>query len=183
MKKTESIPTGAGDKGMTRLFSGEQAPKNSARVDAYGDVDELVGVLGIARAASRLKEVREAILDVQRDLFVIGSELATPAEKIGLLPKRVDVNRVRQMDRQRKTLEARVKRPSGFIIPGENSAAAHIDLARAVARRCERKVAGLVLDRLLRNQLVLVWMNRLSDYLWLLARYEEEKSTSFRGRS
>jgi cob(I)alamin adenosyltransferase len=168
---------------MTSLFSGEQVPKNSARTEASGDLDELVGILGVARAASRRKDVREAILDVQRGLFVIGSELATTVEKIKLLPARVDANMVRQIDRERKDLEARIERPSGFIVPGGNIAAAYIDLARAVARRGERKVAGLVLARVVRNQLVLVWMNRLSDYLWLLARLEEGKSTLPRGRS
>ena len=161
---------------MTRLFSGEQVPKSSARTEACGDLDELVGILGVARAASRRKDVREAILGVQRDLFVIGSELATTVEKVKLLPRRVDANLVRQIDRKRKDLEARITWPSGFIIPGGNPAAAHIDLARAVARRGERKIAGLVLARVVRNQLVLVWMNRLSDYLWLLARFEEGKS-------
>ena len=162
---------------MTRLFSGERVPKNSARTEACGDLDELVGILGVARAASRRKDVREAILEVQRGLFTIGSELATTAEKVRLLPRRVDANMIHQIDRKRKDLEARIKWPSGFIIPGGNPAAAHIDLARAVARRGERKVAGLVLTRVVRNQLVLVWMNRLSDYLWLLARLEEGKST------
>jgi cob(I)alamin adenosyltransferase len=177
MSAAKSITTGGGDKGMTRLFSGEQVPKSSARTEACGDLDELVGVLGVARAMSRRKKVREAILEVQRDLFVIGSELATTAEKVNLLPRRVDAKMVRQIDRQRKDLEARIQRSSGFIIPGENPAAAYIDLARAVARRGERKVAGLVLARVVRNQLVLVWMNRLSDCLWLLARLEEGKST------
>jgi len=176
MKATHSIITRLGDKGMTRLFSGEEVPKNSVRAEAFGDLDELVSVLGVARAASRRKDVREAILDVQCGLFVIGSELATTAEKVKLLPRRVDANMVRQIDRKRKDLEARIRRPSGFIIPGRKLAAAHIDLARAVARRCERKVAGLVLARVVRNQLLLVWMNRLSDYLWLLARSEEGKS-------
>ena len=165
---------------MTRLFSGEQAPKSSARTEACGDLDELVGILGVARAVSRRKNVREAILEVQRGLFVIGSELVTTAEKVKLLPRRVDAKMVRQIDRQRKELEARLKWPSGFIIPGGNLAAAHIDLARAVARRGERKVAGLVLAHVVRNQLVLVWMNRVSDYLWLLARLEEGKSTRAR---
>ena len=70
-----------------------------------------------------------------------------------------------------------MKRLEGFIVPGGSSSAAHIDLARAIARRCERKVAGLVLGRAVRNQLLLVWMNRLSNYLWYLARLEEGKST------
>jgi cob(I)alamin adenosyltransferase len=173
----KSITTGVGDKGLTRLFSGEQVPKNSARMEACGDLDELISILGIARAVSRRRDVREAVLDIQCSLFVIGSELMTTVEKVKSLPKRVDANMVRLIDRKRTDLESRIKQPSGFIIPGGNRAAAHIDLARAVARRCERKVAELVLARVACNQLILVWMNRLSDYLWLLARFEEGKST------
>lgn len=182
MKAVKSITTGVGDKGMTRLFSGEQVPKNSARTEACGDIDELVSILGVARAVSRRKEVREAIFDVQRDLFLIGSELATTAKKVKCLSRRVDSNMVRQIDRERKEWEARIRPTSGFIIPGGNLAAAYIDWARAVARRCERKVAALVLAQVARNQLLLVWMNRLSDYLWLLARFEEEKTALSRGR-
>ena len=176
MKTRKSVATGGGDGGMTRLFSGERVPKNSARTDAFGDLDELVSILGVARATSRRSEVREAILDIQRSLFVIGSELATSADKVKRLLVRVDVEMVRELIRKDEKLRRHMKRLNGFIIPGGSSSAAHIDLARAIARRCERKVAGLVLSRAVRNQLLLVWMNRLSNYLWLLARLEEGKS-------
>ncbi len=162
---------------MTRLFSGEQVPKNSARTDAFGDLDELVSILGVARASSRHPAVQEAILDIQRNCFVIGSELATTADKAKRLLVRVDAAMIRDLEQKHKALQSRMKRLEGFIIPGGNSSAAHIDLARSIARRCERKVAGLVLRRAVRNQLLLVWMNRLSNYLWYLARLEEGKST------
>jgi cob(I)alamin adenosyltransferase len=177
MKIKNSVATGGGDRGMTKLFSGERVPKNSERTDAFGDLDELVSILGVARASSRHAEVREAILDIQRNLFVIGSELATSADKAKRLLVRVDVEMVRELNRRHDKLRGRMKRLNGFIIPGGNSSAAHIDLARAIARRCERKAAGLVLGRAVPNQLLLVWMNRLSNYLWLLARLEEGKST------
>ncbi len=177
MKTTNSWATGGGDRGMTKLFSGERVPKNSERTEAFGDLDELVSILGVARASSRHAEVRDAILDIQRNLFVIGSELATTAEKAKNLLVRVDVEMVRELNRRREKLQVRLTRLHGFIIPGGNASAAHIDLARAIARRCERKVAGLVLGRAVRNQLLLVWMNRLSNYLWFLARLEEGKST------
>ncbi len=165
---------------MTKLLSGEQVPKNSARTDAFGDLDELVSILGVARASSRRKDVREASLDIQRILFVIGSELATSADKVKRLVVRMDAEMVRELDRKHMALQARMKRLNGFIIPGGSSSAAHIDLARAIARRCERKVAGLVLSGAVRNQLLLVWMNRLSNYLWLLARLEEGKSLALK---
>jgi cob(I)alamin adenosyltransferase len=176
MKTRNSVAVGGGDRGMTKLFSGERVPKNSERTDAFGDLDELVSILGVARASSRHAEVREAILDIQRNLFVIGSELATSADKVKRLLVRVDAAMVGELDRKYRELQSRMKPLHGFIIPGGNSSAAHIDLARAIARRSERKVAGLVLSRAVRNQLLLVWMNRLSNYLWLLARLEEGES-------
>lgn len=175
------MAAGEGDRGLTRLFSGEQVPKNSARTEALGDLDELVSLLGVARASSRRKEVREAVLEIQGVLFVVGSELATTADKVKRLPVRVDAGMVRELERKHQKLAARTNRPNGFIIPGGNPASAQIDLARAIARRCERKVAGLVLGRVVRNQLLLVWMNRLSNYLWLLARREEGNPTLLRG--
>jgi cob(I)alamin adenosyltransferase len=180
MKTQNSWVAGGGDRGMTKLFSGEQVPKNSARTDAFGDLDELVSILGVARASARRKEVREAVLEIQRNLFVIGSELATSADKVNRLLVRVDAGMVRELERKYKDLQSRMKRLDGFIVPGGSPSAAQIDLARAIARRCERKVAGLVLSRAVRNQLVLVWMNRLSNYLWFLARQEEGRSLALK---
>ena len=120
MKIRNAVATGVGDRGMTRLFSGERVPKNSARTDAFGDLDELVSILGVARASSRRKEVCEALLDIQRNLFVIGSELATSADKVKRLLVRVDAEMVRELDRKYKALQSRMKRLDGFIIPGGN---------------------------------------------------------------
>ncbi len=173
MKKSRrSITTGAGDRGMTRLFSGEEVSKGSQRPEACGDVDELVSALGLARAHVRKDEVRDAILHLQRSLFTVAAEVATSRGKIGLLAERVDAAMVQDLDRKRATLEQRIKMPSGFIIPGGSVGAAHLDYARAVARRCERRVVALAGGEI-PDEHLLVWMNRLSDYLWLLARQEE----------
>ena len=180
-KKRRSITTGVGDRGMTRLFSGEEVSKDSPRPEACGDVDELVSALGIARAQVRKADVREAILYIQRSLFVVASELATSPQKHGLLKKHIDLSMVRELDRKRVALERQIALPRGFIIPGETVAAAHIDHARAVARRCERKVVALAGGEI-PDEHLLVWMNRLSDYLWLLARREEGKPLLLSGR-
>jgi cob(I)alamin adenosyltransferase len=168
-----SITTRTGDQGSTRLFSGEEVPKDSLRTDAYGDADELCSVLGLARATGRDEDVRAAVEQIQRELFIINAELATTPGRLAGLKDRVDDAMLKELDRRREALEAKVKMPAGFVIPGGTVAGAHLDHARTIARRCERKVTGLRRSGDVTNPIVLVWLNRLSDYLWLLARREE----------
>ena len=121
-------------------------------------------------------ETREAILAVQRDLFKVGSELATAPVQAAALPDRINGEAVSHIEEKSRALEASRPMPKDFILPGATLAAAHLDQARAVARRCERRVAALHRNGWCRNEHLLVWMNRLSDYLWLLARSEEYPS-------
>lgn len=173
-KRRPSITTRTGDGGTTRLFSGEEVPKHASRVEALGAVDETVSTLGIARAAARRIETRDAIRAVQKDLFVVGAEIATTVDAIARLPRRIDGTRLADLDRRRDTLEAVTPWPQGFVVPGANPASAHLDHARAVARRLERCVSRLLDEGVIENRTLLMWLNRLSDYLWLLARSEEE---------
>jgi len=177
MNPVNSITTRTGDKGTTHLFSGETISKHSPQTDAYGDLDEVVSILGIARALTQNRETGERLIDVQRRLFVVGAELATSLAHVHLLKARVDKAMLAELDSERDRLEQSLPPPAGFILPGGTPAAAHIDLARAVTRRCERKVVGLAEQGLLENETLIVWLNRLSDYLWLLARAEEGDAT------
>lgn len=174
---SKSITTKVGDKGMTFLFSGEEVPKCSERTEAYGDLDELVSQLGVARAQARRADVRERVIELQRELFIAGTELATSSEHLHLLKARVDRAMLDRMERVCTEAQARVHMPDGFIIPGGTLAAAHLDVARTVARRLERKISGLTRAGIVNNEHLTVWINRLSDYLWLLARLEEGSST------
>ncbi len=177
-----SITTRVGDKGTTYLFSGEEVFKDSPRTETYGDVDELVSVLGVARCHSANEEVRSILLDLQRDLFVVGAELATAIDHLDLLKQRIDEPALKAFENRRDQLEARIALPDGFILPGgsDSAAAAHIDHARTIARRLERKTVSLSRAGLLQNEHLLVWMNRLSDFLWLLARLEEGQSLTLK---
>lgn len=177
-----SITTKVGDKGTTFLFSGEEVPKDSPRTMAYGDLDELVSVLGVARCHVANEEIRSDILAIQRDLFVAGAELATALDHVGLLKQRIGDSELRHFEERRDALERRIKMPDGFIIPGGSGSpgAAHLDHARAIARRVERRAVTLQRAGLIDNRNLLVWLNRLSDYLWLLARLEEGESLSLR---
>jgi len=171
-----------GDRGRTRVFSGEWVSKDSPRTHACGDLDELVSLLGVARACARKKVVRERLLKLQRELFVAGSEMATARRQCGKLPRRVDKAMAAALDADCAALEGSFTAPRDFIVPGGSTPGAFIDWARAVARRCERRVVGLSARRLVFNPDLLVWMNRLSDYLWLLARLEEGRATPLRRR-
>lgn len=172
-----SITTKVGDHGTTFLFSGEEVSKDCPRTEAYGDLDELVSVLGVARVQSRRAEVRDVILKIQCDLFIAGAEMATGSEHTGQLAKRVDGAMLQAFELQRDELEARIKMPDGFILPGGSGslAAAQLDQARTIARRVERRAVALARSGLIRNEALLIWLNRLSDYLWLLARFEEKQ--------
>jgi len=169
----QSITTKTGDGGTTHLYSGEEVPKDSPRPDACGDVDELCSLLGVARAHSRRPDIRDAMIEIQRTLFTAAAELATTGERLDRLSSRVDETVLHELEDRRDKVEAKIRMPKGFVIPGGTIAAAHMDHARCVARRCERKVVGLFRDGQIRNSVLLIWFNRLSDYLWLLARCEE----------
>lgn len=176
-RKQASITTRVGDQGMTYLFSGERVSKDSPRTEAYGDLDELVSLLGVARCAARRAKVRTLLIELQRELFLAGSELATSGRGLRRLAQRIDARRLADLDRRREAVERSIRMPTGFILPGGSAAGAHLDHARAVSRRLERKVVGLQRRRRIDNPDLIVWLNRLSDYLWLLARYEEGRAT------
>ena len=175
MPQRISITTKTGDKGYSRLFSGEKVLKNSPRLGAYGDIDELVSILSIARHHAKRNDSKDTILEIQRALFVVASELATTPDKLKRLPQRIDSARLEDLDRKREALERKVDIPRGFVIPGNTLASAYIDHARTVARRCERRAVGLFNAGEITNDVLIVWLNRLSDFLYLLARYEEGK--------
>ena len=172
-----SITTRVGDRGTTFLFSGEEVPKDCPRTEAYGDLDELVSVLGIARSLTASEEVREVLLRLQRDLFVAGSELATSPEHVPLLKSRIDAAKLANFEAERDAWERRIEMPKGFILPGGTPGAGHLDLARAIARRLERKIVRLQREKQIDNVSLQVWINRISDFLWLLARFEEGART------
>lgn len=172
-----SITTRNGDGGRTRLYSGEEVAKDAPEVDACGDLDELGSLLGVARVHAAQPETHRALLDLQRALFVVAAETATSQAHVDMLSVRVDESMVETLDRACAALEARIVMPGGFVIAGGNAAGAHLDHARAVSRRCERKVIGLSARKRIDNPALLAWVNRLSDYLWLLARHEEGDAT------
>lgn len=175
MTRKIRITTKSGDQGFSRLFSGEKVSKDNPRLEACGDMDELASLLGVTRCHARKKKIQEKILKIQRHLFLAASEVATTEAKLSRLPQRINQNFVNALEQDMESLAANIPDPKGFIVPGGTLSSAYLDYARAVARRCERRIAGLLKKKQIHNATLLIWFNRLSDYLYLMARCEEDK--------
>jgi len=177
------IYTRRGDDGTTGLFHGGRVAKDATGPESYGTVDEAVSMLGVARSQAD-PELGEAVLDVQRDLFVVAAELATNPERRELLEpgvSRVDAAMIDRLEERIDRLEAEAGMPTEFIVPGDNPVAASIDVARTVVRRAERRAVTHLAGG--GQSLVVPYLNRLADYLYMLARGIEREWTPTRGAS
>ena len=171
------ITTRRGDAGRTRLFSGEEVSKASSRPEAYGDLDELVSVLGLAKVKVEHPGLPGRLEQLQRELFVVGTELAMSTEKREKMSERIGAGHAERLTDAAREVEGSIPSPAGFVLPGGTEAAAVLDIARTVSRRLERRVVDMADKGLVDNPHMLAWLNRLSDYLWLLARLEEGEET------
>ncbi|NUO93253.1 MAG: cob(I)yrinic acid a,c-diamide adenosyltransferase [Gemmatimonadaceae bacterium] len=172
------IYTKTGDTGSTGLFGGGRVPKDDVRVEAYGDVDELNAVLGMARSVEPMPRVDEVLVPIQRDLFAIGALLATPdRDKMALhLQKaRIDEGRIAELERAIDQGEGELEPLTAFIIPGGTPKAAALHVARTVCRRAERHVVRLQHEVEL-PALTVIYLNRLSDLLFTLARVANRRA-------
>jgi len=172
-----SIVTRTGDDGTTALMYGRRVPKHHPRVQAYGAVDELNSALGIARATAQHDFVRENILPIQKDLVGLMGELATELADMPRYLKDgfavVSSEQTARLDTLARTIEEQKVYGKGWTMPGENLNSAALDNARSVCRRCERDSSMLAEQGHLQNKEILVYLNRLSDVLWLMARWVE----------
>jgi cob(I)alamin adenosyltransferase len=167
------IYTKSGDGGHTGLIGGSRVRKNDPRVAAYGDVDELNALLGVVLAYSADKQLNRLLLRIQRDLFALGARLADPRARVGTgKPKAaVEPGMVRNLEKAIDAREAKMEPLRAFILPGGSALGSFLHLARAVCRRAERSIVTLSSAERL-DPVLLVYMNRLSDLLFVLARYE-----------
>ena len=172
------IYTKTGDAGSTGLFGGGRVPKDDDRVEAYGDVDELNAVLGVARSVEPMPRVDEVLVPVQRDLFAIGALLATPdRDKMAmhLQKARIDETRIGELERAIDEGEAELEPLKAFIVPGGSPKAAALHVARTVCRRAERHVVRLQ-HHVELPAIVVIYLNRLSDLLFTLARVANRRA-------
>ena len=166
------IYTRTGDAGQTGLFGGGRVYKDDPRVEAYGEVDELNAFLGAARAVEVMPRIDEVLVPTQRDLFSIGALLATPnLEKMHdhLAKAQIDDARIVSLEKEIDACDRELEPLRAFIVPGGTPKAASLHIARTVCRRAERRVIHLQKEVEI-PQIVVVYLNRLSDLLFTLAR-------------
>ena len=170
------IYTKTGDGGQTSLFGNIRVSKADARVDAYGEVDEVNACLGAARAAGVDGEIGAALEAIQKDLFAIGARLADPSSRIAPRVTKVAVgdSDVQRLEEIIDRLEGELPPLRRFILPGGSPAGAALHLARTVCRRAERRVIALGADAV--EPILVVYLNRLSDLLFVMARAAKHRA-------
>ena len=170
------VYTKFGDAGETSLLYGGRVSKNGLNTEAYGITDEAVSAMGLARAMTSNPKVNDLLRQLQRDLFTIAAELATDPDKYELFQqhfKPVTAEMVTSLEETIDSLEEEFEMPKVFILPGGSQASAAIDLARCVIRTAERRVVAMAEADVLTNGLIMAYLNRLGDLLFVLARYED----------
>lgn len=174
-----SIVTKTGDQGTTGLMYGRRVPKNHLRVEACGSVDELNAVLGFARATAEHDLVRDNLLAIQKDLVVLMGETSVALEDLPRYAKDghslVVPEMTAKLDALVREIESQNTGLKGWAMPGGTVNAAALDVARTVCRRAERRVCALKESGELRNAEIVIYLNRLSDLLWLFACWVEAK--------
>ncbi|MFH1360392.1 MAG: cob(I)yrinic acid a,c-diamide adenosyltransferase [Candidatus Omnitrophota bacterium] len=171
---TRSIVTKKGDQGFSYLLSGKRVSKDSPILETFGDVDELSSILAVARCQMTKTEYQKDLFDIQRVLGMACAELAATSSHVHKLKKRINERMAKALEKKCHALEARNKKWKCFVTPGSSLCSAYLDHARTVARRCERKIVTLAKCKLVTNPHLLVWFNRLSDYLYLLSRSQDK---------
>jgi cob(I)alamin adenosyltransferase len=170
------IYTKKGDDGTTGLLYGGRVPKDDIRTEAYGTVDEAVSALGVARAGGLVERVQEIVVRLQREMFLVGAQLATSEDNQRKLEEGVSRVSPSMTEQAEKDIDALVDAhplPDRFILPGETLGSAGLDLARSVIRRAERQAVAMSRSGVLPDEEILRYLNRVSDLLFALARYEE----------
>ncbi|MGC8988559.1 MAG: cob(I)yrinic acid a,c-diamide adenosyltransferase [Verrucomicrobiia bacterium] len=169
-----SIVSRTGDDGTTAIMYARRVPKNHTRIEAVGTIDELNAAIGLARALDPNSPANGHLIRIQKDLVALMGELATDIADLDRYRadgySRITTDNVARLDSLAGEIESKLGKLSGWAIPGPPPSAAALDLARAVCRRCERVACSLIERGMLENRQIMVYLNRLSDVLWLMAR-------------
>ncbi len=162
------IYTKTGDKGTTSLFGGQRVEKNSLRVEACGGADELNCLLGVIVAEDKSTEIKNKLHRIQNELFVLGADLATPADVKIKIP-RIQKSYISRLEKEIDLWDKKLPKLKNFIVPGGSLTGAKLHLARAQARCLERNIVALACSNSL-NSNILPYINRLSDWFFVFAR-------------
>jgi cob(I)alamin adenosyltransferase len=170
------IYTRGGDDGTTGLLYGGRVDKSDPRTEAYGTTDEAVAALGMARVFIADSLLADLVLRLQRELFVVGAELATATQNSHKLRPGVTKVTAEMVDALEETIDdyvGRIRMPEEFIVPGESRGSSFLDFARTVIRRAERQTVAMDRAGMLSDREAVRYLNRLADLVFVLARYEE----------
>ena len=176
MTRVRKVYTRTGDDGSTALLFGGRVAKDSPGPTAYGAVDEAVSALGTARALASDLELTDLVVRLQREMFVVGAELATAPENRARLEPGVSLvtaEMVAALEPVIDDLTGRYEPPQEFVLPGENPVAAALDVARTVVRRAEREAVAAAGQGWLDGSQVVAYLNRLADLVYTMARWQE----------
>ena len=168
------VTTRTGDGGETSLFGKGRVRKTDPRIVALGDLDETQSVIGVARAMVTKSTLDRQLLELQQGLYIAMSEVATPHADLARLRTRIDAQALAGLDAALESLKKSTPIEGRFVIPGGDRVSAALDHARTVARRAERSVVACVDAGSVSGDVLLPWLNRLSDLLFVLARSEEQ---------
>jgi cob(I)alamin adenosyltransferase len=175
-QRRKRVYTKYGDQGETSLLYGGRVSKANPHTEAYGITDEAVSLMGLARALTDDDKVKNILRDLQRELFTVAAELATDPEKYDLFHQHFTPVTEEMVDKQEEIideLETHFQMPQVFILPGGTPSSSAMDSARTVIRTAERRVVALAEVGGLTNPLILAYLNRLGDLLFVLARYHD----------
>ncbi|MDP9234390.1 MAG: cob(I)yrinic acid a,c-diamide adenosyltransferase [Actinomycetota bacterium] len=170
------IYTKKGDDGTTGLLYGGRVPKDDVRTNVYGTLDETVSALGLARAGGLAPRVEEIVIRIQREMFIVGAQLATSQENQGKLQEgisKVSPDMALQAEQEIDELIEQHPLPNEFILPGETMGSAGLDVARSTVRRAERQAVAMDRESMVPDPEILRYLNRVSDLLFVLARFHE----------
>ena len=174
------VATRTGDGGETSLFGKDRVRKTDPRIEALGDLDETQAVIGLARSLAPRSSLGRVLLELQRGLYLVMAEVATPREDLARLKERLNSAAVARLDDVLEALKKTTPIEGRFVIPGENRISASLDHARTVARRAERRVVQCVDEGYVSGGDLGPWLNRLSDVLFVLARASERPTRTRR---
>lgn len=171
------IYTKTGDRGETGLFGGERVPKNSLRIEAYGTIDELNAFIGLTVLEVSDSTIKKLLSEIQNQLFTVGADLATPENKKN---EKLEIERTSQdfhlrIEKEIDKYEEKLEPLRNFILPGGSKAAALMHICRTISRRAERQVVALKNGEKI-GENIIIFLNRLSDLFFVLARYENAVS-------
>jgi cob(I)alamin adenosyltransferase len=172
------VTTRTGDEGYTDLLGAGRVPKYHRRPEAYGTVDEATSALGLARAHAVGTELKDTIHGLQRDLYLLMAELATPPENYAKVAFKITPEHVQHLDDLSERLKGEVEIGKEFVVPGATVTGATLDLARTIVRRAERQIVRLYHEGDITNGSVVQYLNRLSDLLFIMARWEESGAST-----